>query len=184
MPKPACCVPDAGVHPHLATVTYLCGGGAPTVVLPVASPVDAAAVPDACCRAVRSAHACWPRPGRHLAFDGRMLHGAPLGLAAAAGGEEGNRAAGRGAVRGAGAAGGAGSEGGAGAEGDALRVTLLVNVWLNHVPWAADPLHAEAAAQMSAPPPAVDLSLPGGRVGLLVHPLEDVGAREHEARCR
>ena len=82
MPEPACCVPDAGVHPHLATVTYLCGGGAPTVVLPVASPVDAAAVPDACCRAVRSAHACWPRPGRHLAFDGRMLHGAPLGLAA------------------------------------------------------------------------------------------------------
>ena len=39
-------------------------------------------------------------------------------------------------------------------------MTLLVNVWLNHVPWAADPLHAEAAAQMSAPPPAVDLSRP------------------------
>ena len=39
-------------------------------------------------------------------------------------------------------------------------MTLLVNVWLNHVPWAADPLHDEAAAQMSAPPPAVDLSRP------------------------
>ena len=125
------------VHPHVATVTYLCGGGAPTVVLPLASPVDAAAVADACCGPLRGAHACWPRPGRHLAFDGRMLHGAPQGLAA--------------------------TGGGGGGGGNAPRVTLLVNVWLNHVPWAADPLHDEARRQMRAPPPPpIDLSRPCG----------------------
>ena len=71
------------VHPHLATVTYLSAeGGAPTVVLPVASPLMAADVAGACSGPVRSAHACYPQPGWHLAFDGRLLHGAPAALAA------------------------------------------------------------------------------------------------------
>ena len=34
-------------------------------------------------RAVPAAEACWPAAGRHLAFDGRMLHGAPSGLGGA-----------------------------------------------------------------------------------------------------
>tara|TARA_B110001452_G_scaffold150988_2_gene125657 strand:- start:4118 stop:5149 length:1032 start_codon:yes stop_codon:yes gene_type:complete len=119
------------VHPHVATVTYLSDTGAPTVVLPVASPAEADAVAESCCGPLRGAHACWPRVGRHLAFDGRMLHGAPTDLAAGPPPGDGTK-----------------------------RVTLLVNCWLNHVPWGADPVHEEVAAQMSASLPALDLSRP------------------------
>eukprot|EP00966_Prymnesium_polylepis_P035083 815252-Prymnesium_polylepis.1 len=64
----------SGEHlpPWVATVTYLGSSGAPTVVLPAAA--------DAHGRAVRSgpccAHLSHPKPGKHLAFDGRLLHGA------------------------------------------------------------------------------------------------------------
>ena len=58
--------------PFLATVTYLGSEGAPTVILPVAA--------DGHGRAVRvgvdSALVSYPVPGKHLVFDGRMLHGA------------------------------------------------------------------------------------------------------------
>ena len=119
------------VHPHVATVTYLSDTGAPTVVLPIASPVAADAVAETCCGPLRGAHACWPRAGRHLAFDGRLLHGAPTDLATGPPPSDGTK-----------------------------RVTLLVNCWLNHIPWGADPVHEEVAAQMSAPLPALDLRQP------------------------
>ena len=66
---------SSGEHipPWLATVTYLGSHGAPTVVLPAAA--------DAHGRAVRAgtdqcAFISQPLPGKHLAFDGRLLHGA------------------------------------------------------------------------------------------------------------
>ena len=73
---------DQGIllHPHLATVTYLTDGGAPTLVLERPSPLLAQ---QPCTGPVPAAEACWPAAGRHLAFDGRMLHGAPSGLGGA-----------------------------------------------------------------------------------------------------
>ena len=148
----------AGVHvpPLLATVTYLGGVGAPTVVLPLAASergmalatVDgatsadgSAAVATACARG--AAYLSRPVPGKHLAFDGRLLHGCPteysLPPAAAAT-----------AAAPATAADGEPST----AEEDAgsLRVSLLVNVWRCHRPLAAHRLPAELAARLSSDP--------------------------------
>ena len=64
----------SGEHlpPWMATVTYLGSCGAPTVVLPAAADAKGRAVrAGPCC-----AHISHPVPGKHLAFDGRMLHGA------------------------------------------------------------------------------------------------------------
>ena len=114
------------LHPYLATVTYLSAppGGASTVVLDRPSPLlatDSAAGP------VRSAHACAPAPGRHFCFDGKLLHGALSDLASSLTGEAALASA----------AGG-------------KRVTLLVNVWLNHEPWGAEPLPAGVAKKLKA----------------------------------
>jgi len=92
------------VHPQLSTVTYLTSYGAPTVVTPVRRSSDGT-MDETCNGNVVVSH---PVSGKHLAFDGRYLHGVPEVL---------NRAA-----------------HGAAAEG--RRVTLLVNVWLNHRPFA------------------------------------------------
>jgi hypothetical protein len=59
------------VPPWLATVTYLGSYGAPTVVLPVAADAHGRAV-----RAGADAFISHPVAGKHLAFDGRLLHGA------------------------------------------------------------------------------------------------------------
>ena len=66
------------IHPHLSTVTYLTGLGAPTLVtnsrihtlsgewmLPSENPI---------------AWISWPRRGKHFSFDGRYLHAAPMEL--------------------------------------------------------------------------------------------------------
>ena len=104
------------LHPHLATVTYVTTpeSGNPTLVVARESPLFAA---ESACGEVTRATACFPAPGRHLAFDGKLLHGAPSGL-------ELGSVAGR-------------------------RVTFLVNVWLNHVPWGAEPLPRSVAAQLT-----------------------------------
>jgi hypothetical protein len=138
------------IHPHLATVTYLSGsGGAPTVVVPAASPLAASDLPAACLGPLRNAHACWPVPGSHLAFDGRLLHGAPAALVATA---QDSR---RGAKRRRGEQ----DDGEGGSEAPKAevpvrdaRVTLLVNVWLNHTPAGADPLHEAVVQQLSRAP--------------------------------
>lgn len=67
------------VFPALSTVTYLTDGGAPTVILrrtPDPFSGDVSPAP------IDGAEACWPASGRHLAFDGRLLHAAPAALAA------------------------------------------------------------------------------------------------------
>jgi len=130
------------VHPHLATVTYLSGsGGAPTVVLPIASPLMAANVATECCGPISTAHACHPRAGWHLVFDGRLLHGAPAQLRSSVPPIAKKRKGVPGERRACDARGVAAPT--------PTRVTLLVNVWLNWIPCGADPLHAEVARSLS-----------------------------------
>lgn len=94
------------VHPYLSTVTYTSDlNGAPTVVLPVRisfdgqQPTPAPSGVPTTGRGVVS----FPKRGRHLAFNGRLLHGCPVELAHEP----------RGAYE---------------------RMTILVNVWVNHRP--------------------------------------------------
>ena len=117
------CCDELGVNvqPHLSTVTYLTDVGAPTVVLGVPAPraASAAAVEEAY-GAIRTAHISWPRVGKHICFDGALLHGTlPEAKAPAAPAAAGP------------------------------RVTFLVNVWLGWRPHGIRPLDAALAEKMS-----------------------------------
>ena len=115
------CCDELGVNvqPHLSTVTYLTDVGAPTVVLGVPAP-RAVADEEEAYGAIPTAHVSWPRVGKHICFDGGLLHGtlpeAKVPAAAAAAGP---------------------------------RVTFLVNVWLGWRPHGIRPLDAALAEKMS-----------------------------------
>ena len=127
----------AGVnlHPHVGTVTYVGASteGAPTLVARLDSPVAfgesvakrAETDEDGAC-----AYASYPFPGKHIAFDGRWIHGAPANLARGLDdrddGEE--------------------------TQTRAPRVTFLVNVWVNHAPAAAAPFPEDAVKRTSREP--------------------------------
>jgi hypothetical protein len=139
--------PGLLLHPRLATVTYLSDFGAPTVVW------DRKSTPphslDELTGPVDRAWLSHPKIGKHIAFDGRLLHGAPTVFfpAAAAApasaiavadnldherGDDSSRPAKR-------------------IKQDRRRITLLVNIWLNHCPLDAEPLDDETLAQLTTP---------------------------------
>lgn len=63
------------VHPHVATVTYLSDNGAPTMILeqlPIAKGTSN----------ITQAYLSHPKLGKHVSFDGRLLHGVPPELMA------------------------------------------------------------------------------------------------------
>lgn len=108
------------VHPAVSTVTYLGDAGAPTMVADKTPPVmyeDVSAFRGAITNAVLS----HPETGKHLSFDGRMLHGAPRELARRESVTEKNA--------------------------NYLRATFLVNVWLGHKPADVEPFPAEALGE-------------------------------------
>jgi len=109
--------------PAVATVTYLCDGGAPTLVIEKAPPpMLGAALDDG--TPIRRSWLSHPAAGKHVAFDGSFLHGAPIELALPA-----TKVARRGKRP--------------------KRVSLLVNVWLDHQPALAVPLPAELLSRLS-----------------------------------
>lgn len=118
-----CDLPGGGgvhVHPHLSTVTYLTPVGAPTLVLDTAAPASASTgAVKAIYGPISSGAISYPRLGKTIVFDGSKLHGAVPPA------KDG------------------------GAPNGARRVTFLVNVWLNHRPYAVEPLPAKLAKSMS-----------------------------------
>ena len=68
---------DVNLGPHVATVTYLTSAGAPTVVVPLVAPSDAAVKPQG---AGGEVFASLPVAGKHMSFDGRYLHAAPSSI--------------------------------------------------------------------------------------------------------
>ena len=119
----------AGVnlHPHVGTVTYVGASteGAPTLVARLDSPVAfgesvaarAKTDEDGAC-----AYASYPFPGKHIAFDGRWIHGAPANLARGLDDRDDGKAEAR-RARGGG---------------------VLVHVWVNHARAAAAPPSQDA----------------------------------------
>ena len=111
---------EVGEHlpPWIATVTYIGGRGAPTLILPALADADGrvAPVPRV------GGYLSWPVPGKHLAFDGRLLHGTLHELAAT-------------------------SE--SGGEKPYVRVTILVNLWVGHRPAGPQELPAKLAERMT-----------------------------------
>ena len=64
----------AGLHPHLSTVTNLTDRGGPTMVVEQRRPDEEAGVR---LRPREDLLLSFPATGKHLAFDGRFLHGVP-----------------------------------------------------------------------------------------------------------
>ena len=60
-----------GIHPHLATVTYLTTSGGGTVITDVISPRDSSGQIN---KTINNMYINKPQPLKHICFDGRLLH--------------------------------------------------------------------------------------------------------------
>jgi len=157
------------VHPHLSTVTYLTGIGAPTLVLNCrvhnltgeylvphgienpgigdandqeSNPQDKNRKEEEC--SAWEAFVSWPQFGKHLSFDGRFLHAAPGNLLEEGAFEKQMRFE----------VDPEKSKGGDGLTTKKLqrrhrRVTFLVNVWLNYHPFGVHPFPETMVSKMS-----------------------------------
>ena len=149
------------LHPRVATVTYLTGYGAPTVVMDRHSPQQGNI--ESLNGDIRKGWVSHPRIGRHLAFDGRLLHGAPATFfpPAAASQNTGtvdddNESKPPPAKK-------AKVESESTPQNDHpinQRITLLVNVWVNHCPLDAEPLDDDVCSQLKTPSDALRLKQP------------------------
>jgi hypothetical protein len=115
---------DAQIHPHLGTVTYMSAVGGPTIVLDVPGHVNQA---DYAAQQITSCVISKPAVGKHIVFDGLMLHGAPAEIHCCSDSSSSEE------------------ESESDDENDDAtedkttkiknpRVTFLVNIWLNHIP--------------------------------------------------
>ena len=116
------------LHPRIATVTYLSDFGAPTLVVDLKSPPMDDVKKTALEKEIPTAWLSHPVLGKHTAFDGRLLHGAPALFFPSMQKNKYIRA---------------NAENGDGEPASKRRkttpqkrVTLLVNIWLNH--WVLD----------------------------------------------
>ena len=121
-----------GVHktPWLATITYLGSRGAPTVVLPIVGDSEGHAelLPET--SRASGMFVSYPIAGKHVAFDGSLLHGVLSQMSPQAEADP----------------------------EPFMRCTVLVNIWCNHRPLAAKRLPADIAAQLSHSPHAFDFA--------------------------
>ena len=133
-------MPNILLHPRVATVTYLSSVGAPTVVLDKRSPPPSDPERKTLNGAVQRAWLSGPQFGKHIAFDGRLLHGAPAlffpgNVRHMTNGEK-VCACKRPKLE---------------SYPPEKRITFLVNIWLNHCPLDAELLDDEICEQMETP---------------------------------
>lgn len=112
---------DNGIalHPLVGTVTYLGDVGGPTVL---ANKISSNSLEESVVGPITNTSAFMisrPRTGKHMCFDGRLLHAAPGRLAKLWDGPT-----------------------------TGTRMTLLMNVWLNWKPGDAEPLSSELRAKL------------------------------------
>lgn len=136
---------EEGVHvyPLFATVTYLSKTGGPTIVC------DRMGTPRSTNDAsgpIKEVSISHPLPGKHIKFDGRLLHGAPSSVydidetdadSSTSGNSSGCESE---------------SDSSTGGEEDdnrVMRVTFLVNIWVNHIPSQSVRLPLESLVKMS-----------------------------------
>ncbi|RHY04396.1 hypothetical protein DYB36_005857 [Aphanomyces astaci] len=106
------------VHPFLGSVTYLCVNAGPTVILDKRGTFEYGADISG---PLRQCIVSRPTPGKHITFDGELLHGAPSDLAFPHVNED---------------------------DDTSVRVTFLVNIWLNHVPIQSQRLEPTVASTL------------------------------------
>ena len=130
---------DCGVyiHPFISTVTYLSEVGAPTVVIGARVTTEGE-LHDHELQTEREfdVFASYPVLGKHIAFNGRLLHGCPSSCALPRSPSTSKSASKLKKTT-------------ATVCVDDQRVSLLVNIWLNHKPLGVEPI---AAAEEPAVP--------------------------------
>ncbi len=123
------------LHPRVATVTYLSNYGAPTLILDQRSPPMDDMKKTTLEKGISRGWLSHPRLGKHTAFDGRLLHGAPgLYFPSQKFKEDGH-----------------GERVPKRAKVEKKRYTLLVNVWLNHWVMDAGLLDEEVCTKLKTP---------------------------------
>ena len=126
------------IHPFISTVTYLSEVGAPTVVIGARVTTegelndDTDPSDDHERRTEREfdVFASYPVLGKHIAFNGRLLHGCPSSCALPRGPSVSKSTS---KLKNKAATVGVGDQ----------RVSLLVNIWLNHKPLGVEPISAD-----------------------------------------
>ncbi len=137
------------VHPRVATVTYLTDTGVPTLILDKKSPPMTDPERKSLNGDISKGWLSHPSFGKHVAFDGRLLHGAPGEYFPAVakkhdGGEEPK--AKKMKVDGA-----SDVDDNESMAFGGKRITFLVNVWLNHCPIDAEILDEEIVEKLATP---------------------------------
>lgn len=137
-------LPNYTLHPRVATITYFSDTGVPTLILDKRSPPPSDPEKKALNGHVHNAWLSHPRLGKHVAFDGRFLHGGPgeyFPSVAATSNECSEPTAKKRKVEGSTAAPG----------GNGKRTTFMVNIWLNHCPIESEPLDEDVIADLKTP---------------------------------
>jgi len=122
------------IHPHFSTVTYLSNVGVPTLVLNKASPPpEDVETKQSLNGSISKGYLSYPKYGKHIAFDGRLLHGASALFFPSCSDVETTTIT-------------------TTPDQSLKRVTFMVNVWFNHKPIDADLLPNEILNQMTPCP--------------------------------
>ena len=135
--------PTYTLHPRCATITYLSDAGVPTLILDKRSPSPNDPEKQSLNGSINNAWLSHPYFGKHVAFDGRYLHGAPgeyFPSVAKKYTDTSEPSAKKVKVD----------------ENDVntfsgKRVTFLVNIWLNHCPLESELLEDELLDKMTTP---------------------------------
>jgi hypothetical protein len=126
--------PNLLLHPRLATVTYLSNFGAPTVVLDKRSPPPNDPEKTTLNGDISRGWLSQPTRGKHMAFDGRLLHGAPATFFPA---RFFNQPVSEPPLK--------------KVKQERVRITFLVNIWINHCPLDAEPLEESVIEKLVTP---------------------------------
>jgi len=115
------------IHPHIATVTYFSDVGVPTTIFEKRSEIEDFE------KEIPACYVSYPRIGKHIAFDGRLLHAAPSDIVYMPRHKNHTDRAKRRKTY---------NESG-------KRISLLVNIWLNHIPIDAEPFPDSLSRQIT-----------------------------------
>ena len=115
------------IHPHISTITYLSNVGVPTMILDKKSPPpEDAPYKKTLEGSIKKGYLSYPKIGKHVAFDGRLLHGASSSFFPSLPDSSSST--------------------------PHKRITFLVNIWYSHIPIDADLLPDEYLAKMAPCP--------------------------------
>ena len=138
-------LPNYMIHPRVATVTYFTSVGVPTLILDKSSPPPNDTSKTSLNGHIPNGWLSYPQKGKHIAFDGRLLHGAPGAffppynnvLESENSDSQKRRKLDNGHTE--------------TRTVEQKRVTFMVNIWLNHCPIDAELMDDELCQQMKTP---------------------------------